>query len=163
MFYIHVTPLFILVNILLLKYLIENLEKKNGNAYEEIASGCCSGKSRIKLLHTFPLENKNNAFLLLLKTNRIIYKSSFSLYKPSDQLRLVLTSRIFPGERYLEKLLLHPILLLSYFIHYKPSLRIFGTKLNRTQLGDGAYWLLSKVNHIKERRVSSGPQYFNIF
>lgn len=121
------------MNILLLKYLIEDLEKKNGNAYEEIASGCCLGKSRIKLLHIFPLGNKNNTFLLFyLKQTERFTNLSFSFNKLSDQLRLVLTRRTFLGERYLEKLLLHPILLLNYFICYKPGLRVFWTKLNRT-------------------------------
>lgn len=75
LFYNHIIHLFLLVNILLLKYLIKYLEKKNGNVYEEIASGFCSGKSWIQLLHIFPLGNENDAFLLLLKTNRTIYKS----------------------------------------------------------------------------------------
>jgi hypothetical protein len=60
------------VNILLLKYLIEDLERTDGNVYEETTSGFCSGKSRIKLLHIFPPGNKNNAFLFLLKTNRAV-------------------------------------------------------------------------------------------
>lgn len=62
------------MNILLLKYLIEDLEKKNGNVYEEIVFGFCSGKSRIKSLYIFFLGNKNNVFLFLFKINSIIYK-----------------------------------------------------------------------------------------
>lgn len=69
-----------------------------------------------------------------LKQTEPFTNLSFSLNKPSKQHRLVLTSRTFPGERYLEKLLLHPILLLNYFIRYKLGLRVFWTKLNRTQL-----------------------------
>lgn len=76
---------------------MEMLMKKllQAAAVERVESSCCIfSPSRIKIMPSY----------FYLKQTEPFTNLSFSLTKPSDQLRLVVTSRTFPGERYLEKL-----------------------------------------------------------
>lgn len=109
---------------------MEDLEEKNGNVYEEIASGVYSGKGRIKSLHIFSPGNKSNTFLFLFKTNRTSYRSFFSLNKLSDQLRLALASRSFPKER-VREIMISFFFVSALYNHYGAGFWLCSTKSNK--------------------------------
>lgn len=124
------------------------------SAVEGLESSCwIFSPQGIKIMHSSSYLKQTEPF-----TN-----PSFSLNKPSDQLRLVLTRELSLGKDNLEKLLLHPILLLNYFIHYQPGIIISQTKLNRLQL---QRWSVRATeqdeSHKRKKSLLRSPEFQNI-